>query len=263
MNQNVTATKKYDAYGNTLGSTGSWVGRYGYSGQFGYQDDGDDLQLLGHRYYDSNTGTFITRDPIKDGRNWYSYCDNNPITRVDANGLDWFDDLSNFMAGWGDNLTMGGTAKVRDWIGVDIVDTNSPSYRGGDALGTAHGFFLPSPGGKMVAIAGVTGSVVKAVAKKISSFIGAHVAKKFAKRGWTKMMIYKLVKKSKRTRKTKDTRRIKGGGNMNEDATVYYDETGNYVVRNDRTGEIIQVSDRTDPNWVDPLGGLLRCQISQ
>jgi uncharacterized protein RhaS with RHS repeats len=45
------------------------------------------LQLLGHRYYDSSTGTFITRDPIKDGRNWYSYCENNPVTLVDAEGL--------------------------------------------------------------------------------------------------------------------------------------------------------------------------------
>jgi hypothetical protein len=40
-----------------------------------------------YRYDDSSTGTFITRDPIKDGRNWYSYCDNNPVTRVDADGL--------------------------------------------------------------------------------------------------------------------------------------------------------------------------------
>jgi hypothetical protein len=44
---------------------------------------------------------------------------------------------------------------------------------------------------------------------------------------------------------------------MNDDATAYYDKNGNYVVRNDRTGEIIQVSDRNDPNWVDPFGGTL------
>ena len=45
------------------------------------------LQLLGHRYYDSSTGRFITRDPIKDGRNWYGYCDNNPVNAIDADGL--------------------------------------------------------------------------------------------------------------------------------------------------------------------------------
>jgi RHS repeat-associated protein len=83
----ITATRVYDAYGATLTGTGQWSGKFGYGGKFGYQEDGNDLQLLGHRYYDPSTGTFITRDPIKDGRNWYSYCDNNPINRVDADGL--------------------------------------------------------------------------------------------------------------------------------------------------------------------------------
>ena len=59
---------------------------------FGYQSDPDTgLKLLGHRYYDSDTGRFLTRDPIKDGRNWYSYCENNPIQRVDPKGLEYHD----------------------------------------------------------------------------------------------------------------------------------------------------------------------------
>jgi RHS repeat-associated protein len=86
---NVTAIRKYDAYGMVIGSTGTWKGPFGYSGSAGYQEDETGLQLLGHRYYDSSTGRFITRDPIKDGRNWYVYCDGNPVSRVDANGLDW------------------------------------------------------------------------------------------------------------------------------------------------------------------------------
>ncbi len=28
----------------------------------------------------------MTRDPIKDGRNWYSYCENNPVSFFDAEG---------------------------------------------------------------------------------------------------------------------------------------------------------------------------------
>jgi RHS repeat-associated protein len=84
---NVTATRKYDAYGMVIGATGTWKGPFGYSGSAGYQEDETGLQLLGHRYYDSSTGRFITRDPIKDGRNWYSYCENNPINAVDAEGL--------------------------------------------------------------------------------------------------------------------------------------------------------------------------------
>ena len=42
---------------------------------------------MGHRYYDPRTGRFISRDPIKDGNNWYAYCDNNPVHLTDPLGL--------------------------------------------------------------------------------------------------------------------------------------------------------------------------------
>jgi hypothetical protein len=45
----VTATRKYDAYGMVIGSTGTWKGPFGYSGSAGYQEDETGLQLLGHR----------------------------------------------------------------------------------------------------------------------------------------------------------------------------------------------------------------------
>jgi RHS repeat-associated protein len=85
---NVTATRKYDAYGMVIGSTGTWKGPFGYSGSAGYQEDETGLQLLGHRYYDSSTGRFITRDHMEMGRNWYAYCDNNPVNVTDASGLE-------------------------------------------------------------------------------------------------------------------------------------------------------------------------------
>jgi uncharacterized protein RhaS with RHS repeats len=46
--------------------------------------------LLGHRYYDPSTGRFLTRDPIKDGRNWYSYGggDGAPTGFVDPDGCE-------------------------------------------------------------------------------------------------------------------------------------------------------------------------------
>ncbi len=90
--QTVTATKQYDAFGNMLTSTGTWQGPFGYAGSFGYQEDADSsLKLLGHRYYDASTGRFLTQDPIKEGRNWYVYCDSNPVTRLDPDGNDWHD----------------------------------------------------------------------------------------------------------------------------------------------------------------------------
>jgi RHS repeat-associated protein len=69
------------------GSTGSSPTPLGFAGGWGYQQDSTGLQLLGHRYYDPSTGRFLTRDPIKDGRNWYGYCGNEPLGVVDPLGL--------------------------------------------------------------------------------------------------------------------------------------------------------------------------------
>lgn len=85
--QAVSATREYDAFGNPLSSSGSPQGPFGFAGAWGYQEDVSGLQLLGHRYYDPSTGRFLTRDPIKDGRNWYGYCSNSPHRYVDPSGL--------------------------------------------------------------------------------------------------------------------------------------------------------------------------------
>jgi len=61
---------------------------FGFGGGNGCQTEADTgFVLMGHRYYDTRIGRFISRDPIKDGNNWYAYCDNNPINRTDPLGL--------------------------------------------------------------------------------------------------------------------------------------------------------------------------------
>ncbi|GIV03902.1 MAG: hypothetical protein KatS3mg015_2732 [Fimbriimonadales bacterium] len=73
-----------------MSSSGTWQGPFQYGGAFGYHTDSDyGLKHLGARYYDPTTGRFLSRDPIKDGRNWYGYCGGNPLTRADANGHAW------------------------------------------------------------------------------------------------------------------------------------------------------------------------------
>jgi RHS repeat-associated protein len=91
----MASTRQYDAFGQVVGSTGTWSGPFGHAGGFGYQEDNTGLQLLGHRYYDPSTGRFLTRDPIKDGRNWYAYGagDAAPVHGVDPDGLSWKDIL--------------------------------------------------------------------------------------------------------------------------------------------------------------------------
>jgi len=75
------------ASSRSTSTTGTWKGPFGYAGGFGYQEDSSGLKLLGHRYYDPTTGRFLSRDPAKDGRNWYGYCANEPMSRVDPTGL--------------------------------------------------------------------------------------------------------------------------------------------------------------------------------
>ena len=85
----VSATKETDAFGNvwTPGTTGTQT-PFGFAGQHGYQTDADSgLQKLGYRYYDASTGRFLSRDPIQDGYNWYTYCANDPVNAVDPTGL--------------------------------------------------------------------------------------------------------------------------------------------------------------------------------
>ena len=85
--QNTTDTRHYDAFGLLTSSSGSTPTPFGFAIAWGYQEDPDSgLKLLGHRYYDPSTGRFLTRDPIKDGRNWYGYCGNAPISLADPTG---------------------------------------------------------------------------------------------------------------------------------------------------------------------------------
>jgi len=132
--QTIAATKQYDAFGNVLTSTGTWKGPFSYAGSFGYQEDADSsLKLLGHRYYDPSIGRFLTRDPAKNGRNWYSYCCGNPVTSADPVGYRaWF-----FGFGLGGMFLFGGAG-----VSVGILkdfETGHWAFAGGGEFGQGVG----------------------------------------------------------------------------------------------------------------------------
>ena len=61
---------------------------FGYGGGNGCQTDADTgVVLMGHRYYDTRIGRFISQDPAGSGDNWYEYADNNPVNKTDPLGL--------------------------------------------------------------------------------------------------------------------------------------------------------------------------------
>ena len=75
----------YDAYGTAY--TGSFNGRnkIGYNGK--QYDSGTGWYNYGFRDYNLQTGRFTTRDPIRDGSNWFAYCNGDPVNFVDLWGL--------------------------------------------------------------------------------------------------------------------------------------------------------------------------------
>ncbi len=73
------------------------------------------------------------------------------------------------------------------------------------------------------------------------------------KRGSTTDSLEGVIASPSKTVVTKDTRFDPiSGTKLNDPETAYIAKDGSYVVRNDRTGAIVQVSDKNDNGWVAP-----------
>ncbi len=169
-NETVAATKAYDAFGNTVSSSGSWVGPFSYAGNFGYQQDANGLQLLGHRYYDSGIGRFITSDPIGDGQNWYMYVGANPVARADPTGhVVWFVYAAWILAG---TIIAGGVAEAPTG-NETAADIQRHRYEAAAFNLELASFFMPVPpvvaiangGRKVVAVTRTITQLEKNIAK--------------------------------------------------------------------------------------------------
>ncbi|MDP1614713.1 MAG: RHS repeat-associated core domain-containing protein, partial [Methylococcales bacterium] len=76
----------YSAFGSTLNQTGASPNRLKYTGR---EDDGTGLYYYRARYYDTDTGRFISEDPLGFGAgiNFYAYVGNNPVNANDPSGM--------------------------------------------------------------------------------------------------------------------------------------------------------------------------------
>ncbi len=91
---NVLCEYEYDAWGNVIGITGdkelAEANPYRYRGY--YYDNDLNLYYLRSRYYDSETGRFVSPDSIdmilqEGNNNLYVYCSDNPVNYEDQLGL--------------------------------------------------------------------------------------------------------------------------------------------------------------------------------
>ncbi|AEG01995.1 RHS repeat-associated core domain-containing protein [Methylomonas methanica] len=88
QSQHTVNTYAYDPYGKLMAQTETIQQPFKYAGQVGIQAEGNNLYYMRARYYDADTGRFISEDPIghQGGLNLYAYVGGNPIMLVDPSG---------------------------------------------------------------------------------------------------------------------------------------------------------------------------------
>ena len=80
--------QSFDAFGNVENQSGDMLVPFGFAGGLSDQDTG--LIRFGARDYDSQTGRWTSKDPIRfdgDGLNIYRYVNNDPVNLIDPVGL--------------------------------------------------------------------------------------------------------------------------------------------------------------------------------
>ncbi|UOO43825.1 DNRLRE domain-containing protein (plasmid) [Priestia megaterium] len=89
----IVASFDYDSWGNILKESGTLADSVPFR-YAGYRYDKEtNLYYLQQRYYNPDTGRFLTLDPLLGAKeipttqNGYSYGDNNPVMNVDPNGM--------------------------------------------------------------------------------------------------------------------------------------------------------------------------------
>jgi RHS repeat-associated protein len=94
---NVIAQQLYAPYGTSRFTSGSLPTSRGFTGQ--RADAASGLDYYGARYYDAAVNQFTSADTAIDGLNRFAYVGDNPESRIDPSGLDW----------WNTALSVGGT----------------------------------------------------------------------------------------------------------------------------------------------------------
>ena len=116
-------------------TTGGPRGRY--CGNLGHvQDDETGLIYMRARYYEPGTGRFVSQDPGRKGNDWFTYCSNNPVGKIDASGKEgelaeesFADGLATMLGNLGVNLYLkwacsfaGILMGASDWISKESTD---------------------------------------------------------------------------------------------------------------------------------------------
>jgi RHS repeat-associated protein len=240
----------YSTWGEGLSISGSLANTLGAKNPYryrGYRFDAETgLYYLQSRYYNPQWGRFLNADGIENilvdqgsllQYNLFTFCLNNPVNLMDPSGEIAI--MTCILIGAAIGLLFGGSTgayisyrkfgKVRwEYVFIGAV--------AGAAIGAAVGYAIGIAIGASTTTLGTAKGLANAfkITSKISNQMGA--------RGWTNQLIKETIMKNVgRQALNKAT----GGA-----ATAYFTSSGAYVVIDNITKEIIQVSNRYDLNWV-------------
>ena len=193
------------------------------------------LDYMHARYYTPGLGRFLSVDPVLDvdramhhpqGWNRYSYVENDPTNKSDPNGKC----SSVQTCSW--QIAFALAPSLGRFVQTAFVHAVG-QYAQSRALGYGAPVIVP-------------GALSEGVTW------GSKIDKQLGKRGWDAAGVHDIVNNPDRVMGATDQRHRPDGTTQDEPATAYLDSDGNYVVVNDRTGEVVQVSDKNDPNWKIP-----------
>lgn len=89
---NITSKRKYDVYGlvrnaGVAGDNAGGTSSHKFVGSLGHASENNTGYVyMRARYYDPAIGRFSSEDPASHGRNWFAYCNNDPVNCTDESG---------------------------------------------------------------------------------------------------------------------------------------------------------------------------------
>jgi len=199
-------------------------------------DDGG-LMYRRNRYYDPTTGRFTQEDPLglAGGLNAYGFANGDPVNFSDPFGL---------------TCLVKGNCTQSDGPAPEAPQEPGLEH---DEVGTdlaAVGFaYVMMTGRGLVSMvkslfSGAAPSREQPTAP-LASNITRKISGQLGKRGWTSADVDQTVNSPFTTRPS--TNRATGNR-----ATAFYRKDGSYVVRDNGTGDIVQISDRKSPSTWKP-----------